>query len=299
MNKKQIAKKNMYDKVLLFFAHNEALWALFLPLVEAIGLFRDQNKDLVKLMEQQGQATEGVTSDKDAKRARAIDLTVKAARKARAWAHKTGNLILEELFNVRTDDFLHVSAADALTKLREVHGGLNDNKTALAPYLITDSDITAIAEAIDAFAEAKAAPGDTESIKKAGTEGIEDMMHDMDEELEVIDDLLINQYEADEPNLVDQYRNDRMIDAVGVHHTRIEAHAEYTDGTGNAEGVQLYVVEPKKTAVTDIDGNLVTPNMKPGTYHVEISGPNIEPQSMIVKVKRGETVKLILKVVKK
>jgi hypothetical protein len=299
MNLKQIAKKNMYDKVLLFFANNESLWALFLPLVEAIGLFRDQNKDLVKLMEQQAQEVKGVTDDKDAKLKAAISLTVKAARKARAWAHKSGNLILENLFNVRADDFTHVPEADALTKLNEVHEALNDNKTDLAAYLITDSDITAIGTAIDDFAAAKAAPGNTESSKQAGTEGIEDMMHDMDTELEVIDDLLINQYEADEPNLVEQYRNDRKIDTVGVHHTRIEAHAEYTDGTGNAEGVQLYVVEPKKTAVSDIDGNLVTPNMKPGTYHVEISGSNIESQNMIVKVKRGETVKLILKVVKK
>lgn len=289
----------MYDKVLLFLANHEALWVLFLPLVEAIGKFRDQNKDLNKLMEKQAQATEGVTSDKDAKRATAIDLTLKSARKARAWAHQTGNLILENLFNVRIDDFTSLSAADALTKLREVHGGLNDNKTDLAPYLITDADITAIGKAIDDFAEAKAAPGDTESSKKAGTEGIEELMPEIDEELEVIDDLFISQYEADEPDLVEQYRNDRKIDTVGVHHTRIEAHAEYTDGTGNAEGVQLYVVEPKKTAVSDIDGNLVTPNMKPGTYHVEISGANIEPQNMIVKVKRGETVKLILKVVKK
>ena len=299
MNNRQIAKKNMYDKVLLFFVNHESLWVLFLPLVSAIGAFRDLNKDLNNLMEQQAQATEGVTSDKDAKRARAIDLTVKAARKARAWAHSTGNLVLEELFNIRTDDFIHTPAADALTKLHEVHGGLNDNKTDLAAYLITDADLTDIGKAIDDFAEAKAAPAETESSKKAGTEGIEDVIHDIDTELEVIDDLLISQYEADEPVLVEQYRNDRKIDTVGVHHTRIEAHAEYTDGTGNAEGVQLYVVEPKKTAVSDIDGNLTTPNMKPGTYHVEISGSNIEPQNMIVKVKRGETVKLILKVVKK
>ena len=299
MNNRQIAKKNMYDKVLLFLATNENVWSLFLPLVAAINAFKELSQDLSRLMEQQAQATEGVTSDKDAKRARAIDLTVKAARKARAWAHNTGNLVLEELFNIRTDDFIHTPAADALTKLHEVHGGLNDNKTDLAAYLITDADLTDIGKAIDDFAEAKAAPAETESSKKAGTEGIEDVIHDIDTELEVIDDLLISQYEADEPVLVEQYRNDRKIDTVGVHHTRIEAHAEYTDGTGNAEGVQLYVVEPKKTAVSDIDGNLTTPNMKPGTYHVEISGSNIEPQNMIVKVKRGETVKLILKVVKK
>ena len=299
MNLKQIAKKNMYDKVILFFANNESLWALFLPLVQAIALFKDQNKDLGKLMEQQAQEIKGVTNAKDAQLKTAVSLTVKAARKARAWAHTTGNLVLENLFNVRADDFTHVPEADALTKLNEVHEALNENKTDLAAYMITDADITAIGVAIDDFTAAKAAPGDTESSKKAGTEGIEDMMHLMDEELEVIDDLLINQYEADEPILVEQYRNDRKIDTVGVHHTRIEAHAEYTDGTGNAEGVQLYVVEPKKSAVSDIDGNLTTPNMKPGTYHVEISGPDIEPQSMIVKVKRGETLKLILKVVKK
>lgn len=299
MNNRQIAKKNMYDKVLLFFANNESLWALFLPLVEAVTAFRNLNTGLGKLMEQQAQATKGVTSDKDAKRLKAVELTVKAARKARVWAHSKGNLVLESLFNVRTDDFIQMSATDALTKLGEIYAGLNDSVSQLGPYLITAADVADIATAIDDFAQAKAAPAETESSKKAGTEGIEDVMHLMDEELEVIDDLLISQYEADEPVLVDQYRNDRKIDTVGVHHTRIEAHITYTDGSGNAQGIQLYVVEPKKSAVTDIDGNLTTPNMKPGTYHVEISGADIEPQNMIVKVKRGETLKLILKVVKK
>ncbi len=298
MNNKQIAKKNMYDKVRKFLTDNGAIWVLFLPLVDAVDEFFNHDNGLEEFMGKQSQTTKGITEDKDKKLKKAIKLVVNAARKARAWAHTTGNTTLEAVFDVRTDDFLHRADTEALTDLKNLRTALNDNVASLAAYNITALTITTITSAIQAFEDVIAAPADAESSKVLGTGGIEYIIHQIDEDLELIDDLLVNEYQDTEGEMVEQYKIERRIDTVGIHHTRLGAHITYADGSGNAEGITMRVVEPNKVSVSNIDGDTLSTNMKPGTYHVEFTAPNIATKTIIQKIKRGTTVYLEVQVTK-
>lgn len=298
MNNKQIAKKNMYDKVRKFLTDNGAIWVLFIPLVDAVADFFKHDDALEEFMGKQSQTTKGITEDKDNKLKEAITLVVTAARKARAWAHTTGDTALEAVFDVRTDDFLHRADTEALTDLKNLRTALNDNVASLAAYNIDLTTITAISSAIQAFEDVIAAPADAETGKILGTEGIEYLIQKIDEDLELIDDLLVNEYQDTEEEMVVQYKIERRIDTVGVHHTRLGAHITYADGSGNAEGITMRVVEPNKVSVTDIEGNTLSANMKSGTYHVEFTAPNIVTKTIIQKIKRGTTVHLEVQVTK-
>ena len=298
MNNKQIAKKNMYDKMLLFFTTNGTIWATFLPLVAAIARFVTKRENLQTYMTKQAQPTEGLTTDKTGKRSKAVEILVKFARKGRAWAHDTGNTVLEGLFNVRVDDFYELSDTEALTLLRIVWTGLDANVGSMGDYNVTAGDVGDIKDAIDAFDAVKEAAGVLDGVKVSGTEGIEELTHKLDEELDVIDDLFVSEYETSHPGKVAEYKSDRKMHTVGLHHTRLNVHVVYSDGSGNAEGVVMHVVGPDKTAVSDIDGNIAGPNMKPGTYHVLFSGEEIQTKAIIQKVKRGQTVHLEIEVVK-
>ena len=292
MTNKQIGKKNMYDKVRKFLTDNGAIWVLFIPLVDAVAAFFHNDDELEKFMGKQAESTKGVTADKQKKLKDAVALAVKLARKGRAWAHTTGNTELEADFNVRADDFTQQADNEALSDLKNIRKKLNDNLGSLGAYNITQLNIDALDAAIGAFEAVIGAPGDAESSKILGTEAIEAFIHSIDADLEVIDDLLVNEYYDSEREMVEQYKIERRIDTVGVHHTRLDAHITYTDGSGNAQGITMHVVEPNKTAVSDIEGNAHGPNMKPGTYHVNFTGPGIVTKSIIVTVKRGTTVHL-------
>lgn len=96
--------------------------------------------------------------------------------------------------------------------------------------------------------------------------------------------------------MVEEYKNNRKIETVGVHHTHIIAHITYSDGSGNAQGVLMQVEEVNKKATSNIDGMAESPNFKAGTYRVSFSGSGIQTKTIIQKIKRGQTLHLEVQV---
>lgn len=290
----------MYNQLLIFFAvpANAAIWAAFTRLVDEIDNFVHLIQSLDKFIQAQNQQTKGITLDKDQKFLTLVQLVVKYARKARVWASDNSNSELESIFNIHKEDFISIAQNLAFDKLINVRNALNTNIGSLAGVNVLPANITQIDNAALAYQSAEGAPGAAEGKKEVGTEGIEAIMHDIDHSLELIDDLLINEYADTEGVMVENYRKDRKIDTVGVHHTRLDVHITYSDGTGNAQGITMHVVEPNKTAISDIDGNAAGPNMKPGKYHVEFTGAGIVTKTIIQEVKRGTTVHLEVQVQK-
>src|SRR4051812_42080277 len=122
MNNQQISKKNMFNKLLVFFAAsaNVSVWAAFSRLVEEIAKFVTNNDDLDDYIQVQNLETKGITTEKDAKFIALALLVVKAARKARVWAHDSGHTDLEAQFDVRMDDFTHLAESVGFDKLKNV-----------------------------------------------------------------------------------------------------------------------------------------------------------------------------------
>jgi len=299
MNNKQTAKKNMYNKLLVFFKkiENAAIWAAFQRLVDEIADFITNDGELEKFMQQQQQETKGVTTDKETLFLAAVNLVVKYARKARVWAEDINNATLEAVFDIRKDDFTKIAEDLASEKLKNVRKALNDNLASLGGVNVVQANIDVIDAAISAYEAAEGTPGAAESEKEAGTEGIEVIMDNMDKNLEVVDDLMVSEYEESNPAMVEEYLNNRKIETVGVHHQGFSADITYEDNTP-AQGVGMRIVELNKSGISDILGHVENIRGKIGTYHIEFSGAGIETQTLIASIKRGIILNLVVKVKK-
>jgi hypothetical protein len=300
MNSKQTNKKNMFNKLLVFFADekNKSVWAGFSRLVKEIENFMGLNKQIDDAATTQSGVTTGITAEKNEWRTKMALTLVRNARKARVWAHDTGNGELEAVFNVQKDDFLKGKEEVVLPHAKNVQKALEDNQGSLGDVSVTPDDIAESGKAIGNFEAALGTPGAAESETKSGTEELVKLFADADSSLDVIDDLLIHEYEDSNPALVETYKSNRVIDDIGVHHTGIHASVTYADTKDPAQGVTIKIVELNKSAVTDIKGEAEIIRCKAGDYHVDITGDSIAPQSQIIKMERGHIVKLVVAVVK-
>lgn len=298
MNSKQTNKKNMYNKLLVFFAANAnaSIWAAFTRLVDEIARFVNINKDLDKAAQKQGTVTKGITDGKNKLRLKMAKLLVKNARKARVWAHDAANSDLEAVFNVQVDDFTRGAEDDSVTDARLVHKALSDNAGSLGGVNITATDINDIKKSIDDFEASLGTPGAAEGEKKSGTETLVDLFEEADTSLDLIDDLLIHEYEDTHAEMVEAYRSDRKVDDIGVHHTGLHSDILFKSNGQPAEGITMRIVELNRQGISNINGVAEVRRCKPGTYHVEFSGAGITTITMIVKIERGHIVKLRVEV---
>lgn len=298
MKNQQTSKKNMYNKCLQFFSKNSIVWMGFQRLVDEITRFSEKNQELDTFVQKQQAETGGITNDKNTKFVRLVNVTVKYARKARVWAADTHNDELEAVFDVHKSDFFGIPEDLASEKLENVRNAINDNLVDLVAVNITAVSIAEIDAANLAYESKEGAPGEAKAEKKTSTTGIRYIMAEVDESLEKIDDLLISEYEDDEPEMVENYRNVRRIDNIGVRHQGIGADVEYADGSGAAEGVTMNIVELNKTGVSDINGHVSTLRGRIGTYHVSFSGNGIETKTVVASIKRGTILNLEVEVEK-
>ena len=295
MNSKQTNKKNMYNKLLVFFAANASVWAAFTRLVDEIMHFGKLNKKIDDAANLQGGVTTGITGGKNELRKKMATLLVRNARKARVWAHDAGNFEAEAIFNVQKDDFTLGKEEESITHARVVQKALEDNAANLGAVNVSSSDISDSGKSIDNFETALGTPGAAEGKKKAGTETLVELFDAADTSLDLIDDLLIHEYEESNPLLVEEYRNDRKIDNIGIHHTGLMATVVLAGTKTPVKGVKMTIVELAKAAESDIKGLTEIVGCKPGEYHVKFTGA-IVPVEMVVKLPQGHIVKMSVEV---
>ncbi len=296
MNNQQANKKNMFNKLLIFFAANGATWLTFTRLKDAVTAFISINTDIDKAVQAQTLNIKGVALDKKKFRKAMAVILVKFARKARVYAHDINNNTLEELFNIHKEDFLTGKETVARDKAQGILDAINNHIGPLAAYNILPANVTAIGAAIKNFADTLGTPGEAEGETEAGTTDLAKLFEDADTQLDIIDDLLITEYEEDEPNLVEQYRNNRKIDNIGVHHTGLRVHVAYTNNGLDAEGIKMRIVELDKESTSDILGLVEIIKCKAGTYHVEFSGSNVSTRTLVITIKRGEILSMAVQV---
>ncbi len=297
MTLRQITKQNTYNKLLVFFAAsaNSAIWATFTRLVTEIANFKTINENIVKAQDQQGTVTIGITDTKELMRIAMSKVILQKAPKAHVWA-LDNNTALAPVFNVIEDDFLKGAESRSLSKADDLYAALKDNIASMASVNLTITDANLVRDGIKNYRDAQGSTGSAEDTKEAGTKTLTGLFDLADHSLDIISDLLIAEYSESNPDMVLTFKMNRHQDTVGVHHTRISAHIVYSDGSGNAEGIKLFIVGPNKTAISDIDGIAESPTFKPGTYHVIISGEGIQTKTFVQKVKRGQTVHLDIEV---
>jgi hypothetical protein len=289
MTKGQTAKVNMYIAMLLFFAKYELALAAFLQLVTEITNFTGTYNDLQLEIAKQKLKISGVVTAKDSLLETAIKLTVKSARKARAWAVNAGNATLAAQFDVQISTFGDMTQSVVLNSLTNINSSLNTNIASLTGYRVTAANVTAITAAITAASDSIGTPKQAITTRAVATDEIALDITTCDGYLELIDDLLVPEYEDTNPGMVAEYHLSRAVTSLGNHATGLKA--TVTDAASGAllEGVQVTIVEVSRSGVTDIDGLVVIVRIKPGTYHVTCTMTGFVAYETILVFELGKT----------
>lgn len=290
MTNQQIAKNNMYKKLLAFFAipANAAIWAAFARLVTEVANFVSLNGDLDKATQDQGKDTKGITTGKADAFNAMVKLTVEMSYKAYVWAVDNDNDELAEVFNVQLSDFDIVAGQIALDKVKNIRDGINANIGGMAPVNLLPADVTALDGLIAAYNAVKSAPEVAIGHKETSTDTIVDLFHEIDKSLGIISRLIISQYSTSHAGMVSDFKNNKHIDDLPTHHSGIHTHITNALTGEDLQGATLSIPAAGKTSVSNINGIAEIIKIKNGDYLVSVTMPGYLPQTFKTKIIRGK-----------
>jgi hypothetical protein len=288
MDKTQKSKVNMFIAMVLFFGKYTAAFTGFVQLITEITGFTNGYASLQGEIADQGVTVSGITTNKDDLLDAAIKLLVQSARKARAWAVNVGNATLAAQFDVQISTFDHMSQGEVLNALTTINTAISANIASLVNYNVVAANVTAITTAIAAAQVTIGTPKQAITTKAVATKQIVIDIDNCDGFLAQIDDLLVPEYEDTNPTMVAEYRLSRELQPIGVHPTGLLANCKDSVTKALLEGVSAVIVEPDKTGVSDIDGNVEIERMKPGKYHVVFSLAGYIDYTVIIDFLQGK-----------
>jgi hypothetical protein len=296
MNQRQLDKNRMYQKLSVFFtkSQNSAIWQTFIRLVNEISKFLDLTEMLTPYMMQQKTDTKGPTSTKDNAFAAMVNLVVNKAQKAYVWAFDTNNEPMKQTFDVEKTHFYECAEEEALIEVKNIRDALNTNIAELEDVNVLPADITAINTAIANYEKNLGTTGEALSHKKGGTEGIEDIMRQIDNSLHLIDKLLPNNYSESHPDMVNEYWSNRAIDKSATHHTTLVVHVVDAKTGKDLEGAMVQI--NGKSNRTDIYGIAEIIKLKSGTFKLTVDYDETIATLDKVVIKRGKTTEVEIKI---
>ncbi len=155
--------------------------------------------------------TRGTTMDKDAAEANAIDLAVKLAGFAMAYARKVeSNEVREQMKAVKRSK-LERMADDALPDaLQDLHTRLTQLGTPAAAYGVTTARLTALQTDIDVYKSMMGAPRAVIVTRKGVNSTVPAQLKLIAAELADLD-LLMEDFEESDPAFLTDYKNARII----------------------------------------------------------------------------------------
>ena len=268
MDKIQTSKVNMFIAVGLFFVKFTSVFTGFGQLITEILGFTTSNDTLQGDISKQSLEISGVVITKNTLLDAAIKLTVKAARKARVWAVNTGNDTLAAKFDVQISTFEHMTQSVAINSLTLINELLYTNITSLTEYRVIAADVTVITKAIASAQTSIGTPKQAHVTKAVATAQIVTDIDTCDGFLGLIDDLLVSEYEDSHVEMVKEYRLSREMQPIGTHPTGLFATSKDSKTNAFLQGVEVTIVEVKKSGISNISGVVEIEHMKPGKYHV-------------------------------
>ncbi len=288
MTKRQTAKVNMLIAMILFFEKYNSVFTTFVQLVTEITGFTTSYDDLQIEIGKQGLKISGVAATKDTTLETAIKLTVKSARKARAWAKNTGNATLEALFDVQVSTFSEMTQSVVINSLTTIKTALNTNIGSLTAYKVVAADVTAITTAIGLASTEIGTPKQAITTRAVATGQIEVLIDECDAYLEIIDDLLVPEYEDTDAEMVAEYHLSRAISSLENKATGLKVTGSNAATGAFLADVMVTIVEVARSAATNIVGIALIERIKPGTYHVTCKKVGFADYSKIVEFTLGK-----------
>jgi hypothetical protein len=220
MNKVRSNKLNMYDSVGSFFVKFADRLAGYIVLIalktEFIALVAQ-----IKAKDAGVQtAPAGKTNAKIEAREVLINTILPLTKKLYVFAKKEGNEELKTICNMTRSDFWKLRDADLEIKVDMISKYLNEKKTNLAGYLVTQENITTLQTRIEAFKNSESEQDTGQSTKVAGHMTMTQLFDRADELLNDEMDALMAHYAETDRELYETYNAARVLKDYGNHSSK-------------------------------------------------------------------------------
>ena len=289
MDKTQRSKLNMFTAVVLYFNYYADLIKDFAQLIKEVAAFSTIVTEMGVDIGQQKKDTRGITASKNILVNDAIKQVVKVSRKARVWAENTGDVDLEQIFNIHVTDFAGLGDAVIVEQLTVVVNIINENLTKMIGYKLEAANMLVVAAAMTAARGSLGTTTQASSVKVNSTHNIEAKLAEGMNQLIKIDDLFVPEFEDTNPDEVGEYHQNRIINPIGTHHTGLAA--TVTNAAKSALfGVKCNIAEINRSALSNHDGLIEMSKFKAGKYELVFSLLGYNDYTLVVDFPSGKTI---------
>jgi hypothetical protein len=229
MDSKQEAKFNMYQVVILRCDDNITIVDLNTAFKNSFADFKAISAQIGAKAQIAGAVITGIAANKSVSR---NDLCSNAARIAGliyAYAAKTGNNELKQAVNFSKTDLIRLKDGEHAPVCQNIHDAGIANKNALVDYGVTTEKLAALQAAIDGYTGEVARPRAAIVDRKVTKAQIKELFKQADAILTEQMDNLIEDFAADNPEFVAQYKAARII----IDPKTGKKLTDETTGTGN------------------------------------------------------------------
>ena len=152
------------------------------------------------------------------------------------------------------------------------------------PYGITDAALSDIIDKTTAFNNLIGRAGEKQSGNTTANTAINAQIKKLHDNITQLD-LLVDEFEASNPQFVQGYHINSAVDNIGVHHTAIEGKVMMA-GTP-VTNATVAIQDTDKTAITDLKGYYRIERIMPGDYEVAVSANSKGTKSKVLHISRG------------
>jgi hypothetical protein len=284
MNKKQIAKLNMYLAVQQTLASNKGVYEKFSRLNEEVSKFNELVDKIDELNTSLSKGTGGVTKGNANTKQNMIDSVVKLARVALVWAKDNKNADLMALFDIHKTDFVG-NDADRYAKANKIMNEIGLIENDLGKLNVAPEDITKAKALVKAY---KDTLGTTQSAVKANKSmnaEIENLFKDVDECLVNIGDLSVNA--MNEPAFANAFVATKVINDAAVRRTGVTIAVTDSESQEPITTAWAYIEGSEKKDDADQEGLCELYKLRPGTYTIRIEAPGYKTEKLTATVEQG------------
>lgn len=242
--------------------------------------------------------TTSLTQGKQEKRSGLAETTMRLAKGAYIWAKDENKTELLADLDLEQTDISSGAENKALALAGRVLDILNQNKTALQGYGIEADDIKELEDAIDDFR--KAAPKSRLVIgkNKVKQDDYKAKVKEASDLTDEIENLIISKFLKTNRDLVNNFLAARRIFDPASRSTALSIQVQDAEGKALADVYCDMLQVADEEQFTNLEGKALIEGLKSGLYTLELSKEGYKTHSETIAIKRGQTLKLVVKLEK-
>ena len=268
---------------------NIVIMATYPPFKDEVIIYEGNFTKLDLLLPDKGVLYSGITTDKGVDKETIATGMALICKKAKAFAIKTGNTVLEKAVNVTSSEIIHKKEADILPFVVNTIAAITPflTNTLFVPYGITSAKLaTQLANATTYNATIGVAGGIIKTSDIAN-KNINNTIKLLQTSLHTFD-LLIDEFEVANPNFVAGYHLNAEAQHIGIHHTGVKGAVKDSETSQPIFGATIKIIGGAKHGVTNLLGQYVISPVATKLYQLEVTAPGYVSQIVIFHILNGE-----------